>query len=113
MIPWLLIAAHMSSTGAPLSTLVADMQARHPSSGEINFRLADPDGAVAAVEAAMLEGAEIDRLDGLSAAFPEWRFSLRRSNTEPVLRLNVETLGDRAALDGHVARLRELIERYR
>ena len=90
----------------------ADMQARHPSSGEINFRLADPDAAVAAVEEAMLEGAEVDRLDGLSAAFADWRFNLRRSNTEPVLRLNVETRGDRAALDAHVARLRWLIEPF-
>ncbi len=112
MIPWLLIAAHMSAAGAPLSALVADMQARHPSSGEINFRLADPDAAVAAVQAAELEGAELDRLDGLSAAFPGWRFNLRRSNTEPVLRLNVETLGDRDALERHVARLRGLIEAF-
>jgi len=112
MIPWLLIAAHMSATGASLSALVADMQARHPSSGEINFRLSDPDAAVAAVEKVMLAGGKVDRLDGLSVAFADWRFNLRRSNTEPVLRLNVETLGDRVALDGHVARLRGLIEPF-
>ena len=98
MIPWVLIAAHMAATGLPLSALVKDMQDRHPSSGEINFRLSDPDSAVAAIEAQFTQGAEIDRLDGLSAAFPEWRFNLRRSNTEPVVRLNVETHANRSLL---------------
>ena len=50
--------------------------------------------AVAAIEAEFAQGAEIDRLDGLSAAFADWRFNLRQSNTEPVVRLNVETRGD-------------------
>ena len=94
MIPWLLVAAHMSATGQKLSTLVGAMQKAHPSSGEINFRLGDPDAAVAAIEAEFAQGAEIDRLDGLSAAFADWRFNLRQSNTEPVVRLNVETRGD-------------------
>jgi len=101
MIPWLLIAAHMSATGQPLSALVADMKARHPSSGEINFRIADPAAAVAAIEAQFAQGtqgAQIDRLDGLSVAFADWRFNLRSSNTEPVVRLNVETRGDAALL---------------
>ncbi|MCG6903699.1 MAG: phosphomannomutase, partial [Rhodobacter sp.] len=98
MIPWLLIAAHMSATGRTLSALVGDMRARHPSSGEINFTLADPGAAVAAIEAGFATGAQIDRLDGLSASFEDWRFNLRQSNTEPVVRLNVETRGDAALL---------------
>ncbi len=98
MIPWLLVAGHMSATGRPLSALVAERRAAHPSSGEINFRLGDAEAAVAAVEAEFARGAEIDRLDGLSAAFPGWRFNLRRSNTEPVVRLNVETRGDAVLL---------------
>ena len=98
MIPWVLVVAHMSATGLPLSALVADMKARHPSSGEINFRLADPEAAVKAVEAAFAQGADVDDLDGVSAAFDTWRFNLRRSNTEPVVRLNVETRGDAALL---------------
>lgn len=110
MIPWLLVLAHMSATGRSLSDLVAEMRARHPSSGEINFRLEDPDAAIARIEARYgPQATDTDRLDGLSLAFADWRLNLRKSNTEPVLRLNVETLGDRAALDAHVAALTALI----
>ena len=112
MIPWLLVLHHMSATGRSLSALVAEMRARHPSSGEINFRLDDPAAAMARCEAVYSDKAEeIDRMDGLSLSFPDWRFNLRTSNTEPVLRLNVETLGDRAALERHVAELSALIRR--
>ncbi len=112
MIPWLLVAAHMSATGQPLSALVADMRARHPSSGEINFRIADPQAAVAAIEARFAQGGEIDRLDGLSVAFDDWRFNLRMSNTEPVVRLNVETRGDRAALERHTEALSAILRGF-
>ncbi|MEM6323566.1 MAG: phosphomannomutase [Pseudomonadota bacterium] len=98
MIPWLLVLAHMSKNGQSLADLVAEMRARHPSSGEINFRLSDPEAAVAAVETQFSEGGSVDRLDGLSVAFADWRFNLRKSNTEPVVRLNVETRGDPALL---------------
>ncbi len=111
MIPWLAVAEHMSRTGRPLSALVADMQAAFPSSGEINFRIEDPGAALAAVEAAYgAEAVEIDRLDGLSLAFADWRLNLRRSNTEPVVRLNVEARGDRALL---AAKVDELTARLR
>jgi len=99
MIPWLLIAAHMSATGQTLSALVGDMRAAHPSSGEINFRLADPQAAVDAVRGQFTDGGTVDDLDGLSCAFDKWRFNLRQSNTEPVVRLNVESRGDIALLE--------------
>jgi phosphomannomutase len=111
MIPWLLIAAHMSATGQPLSALVAEMRALHPSSGEINFRLADPAAAVAAAEA-QFGGGQIDRLDGLSVAFPDWRFNLRSSNTEPVVRLNVETRGDAELLAARTAELTAMLNGF-
>ncbi|MBL9059840.1 MAG: phosphomannomutase [Mangrovicoccus sp.] len=109
MIPWLKVAEHVSASGKPLSALVAAMRADFPSSGEINFVLDDADAALARIEAAYAEGAEIDRLDGVSLAFPDWRLNLRKSNTEPVLRLNVETRGDRALLETRVAELAALI----
>ncbi|QIE43960.1 phosphomannomutase (plasmid) [Rhodobacteraceae bacterium SC52] len=110
MIPWLLIVAHMSDTGRALSDLVADMRSAFPSSGEINFRPDDPAAAVARVEAVFLDKAQgVDRLDGLSCDFGDWRFNLRSSNTEPVLRLNVETRGDRDLLARQVAQLEALI----
>lgn len=111
MIPWLLVAEHMSTTGQSLSALVADMRSNFPSSGEINFRLDDPDAAIARIEGQYLDQAvDVDRLDGVSLAFADWRLNLRRSNTEPVLRLNVETRGDRALLDARVADLTALIQ---
>ena len=90
-------------------SLVAAMRANFPSSGEINFVLDDADAALARIEATYGPGAEIDRLDGVSLAFPDWRLNLRKSNTEPVLRLNVETRGDRALLETRVAELAALI----
>ncbi|PRX35349.1 phosphomannomutase [Meinhardsimonia xiamenensis] len=110
MIPWLQVLAVMAETGRPLSDLVAEMRARHPSSGEINFRLADPAAAMAAVEAQFgAEAEETDRLDGLSMSFSNWRFNLRASNTEPVLRLNVEALGDAALVARKVEEIRAVI----
>ncbi len=106
MIPWLLIAELVSSSGRSLGDLVAERVARFPCSGEINFRVAD---AAAAVERVMTHYAPqspaIDRTDGISADFGDWRFNLRSSNTEPLLRLNLETRGDRALLE---ARTREV-----
>ena len=70
----------------------------YPCSGEINRKLADPHAALQRVEARYHEAIGIDRTDGLSLEFPTWRFNLRSSNTEPVLRLNVETRQDPALL---------------
>lgn len=99
MIPWLLVLELMSRTGQPLSALVAARQRRYPVSGEINRKLPDPDGALRRVEAFYGKDAiRRDRTDGLSLEFAAWRFNLRPSNTEPVLRLNVETRQDPALL---------------
>ena len=95
MIPWLLIAELMSRKALPLSELVAERIAMFPSSGEINSRLEDPQGAVERVLAAYRKKAvAIDYTDGISVDMGQWRFNLRTSNTEPVLRLNVESRGD-------------------
>ncbi|MBT8408972.1 MAG: phosphomannomutase [Litoreibacter sp.] len=110
MIPWLLVAELMSRTGQPLSTLVAEMRAHFPSSGEINFKVTDADAAAAAFEAAYLAQAEgIDRIDGLSLDFGTWRVNVRQSNTEPVLRLNIETRGDKDLLQEKVEEISALI----
>ncbi|MEL6169855.1 MAG: phosphomannomutase, partial [Pseudomonadota bacterium] len=104
MIPWLLVAEHMGRTGQSLSALVAEMRTSFPSSGEINFRLPDPDKAAAEVEAAFAPDAiGIDRMDGVSLEFETWRFNIRKSNTEPLLRLNVETRGRTELLEDKVA----------
>jgi phosphomannomutase len=110
MVPWLLVAAHMSKTGQPLSALVDGMRAAFPTSGERNYRVTD----AAAIRDRVLAhftpaGPEIDRLDGLSIAFPDWRLNLRSSSTEPLLRLNIETRGDRALLAEKLAEVEALI----
>jgi len=93
MIPLLMIARLVSQTGKSLGELVGEMMANYPCSGEVNSTVADVKTVLEKVEAAY-PGGEVDRLDGLSIDFPEWRFNLRGSNTEPVIRLNVETRGD-------------------
>ncbi|WP_209427583.1 phosphomannomutase [Pararhodobacter sp. SW119] len=110
MIPWLLIAELVSRRGRSLADLVAELRAAHPSSGEINFRLPDPAAAVSRVRQAFEPAAlAVDTTDGLGLDFADWRFNLRASNTEPVLRLNVETRGDPALLARQVGALRALI----
>ena len=109
MIPWLLVAELMGRSGRSLADLLAEARAAFPSSGEINFRVADVAAAVGRVEAA-LAGGKVDRLDGLSISFADWRVNLRASNTEPLLRLNIETRGDPDGLTRRVAEVSRLIE---
>ncbi len=95
MIPWLLVAGVLSRTGKKLSELVADRAARFPVSGEINRAHKHPSLAMQRVFESYEEDAtSIDRTDGLSMELDGWRFNVRMSNTEPLLRLNVESRGD-------------------
>ena len=113
MIPWLLVAGLVSSGGQPLSALVADRIRRFPVSGEINRQLADPAAALARVRARYAAGAEvIDETDGLGIAFHDWRFNLRASNTEPVIRLNVESRGDVELMQARTAEILALLSRH-
>ena len=111
MIPWLLVAEILSTAGQPLSALVRDRQVAFPVSGEINRRVSDPKAVIAKVEAAYAAtpGSK-DYTDGLSFAAQDFRFNIRSSNTEPVLRLNVETRGNQALLQEKTAELLRLIE---
>ena len=93
MVPWLLIASLLSKTGEKLSELVADRVAAFPVSGEINNRVEEPDAVIAEIEKKYSTGRK-DYTDGVSIAFPDFRFNVRKSNTEPLLRLNVESRGD-------------------
>ena len=99
MIPWLLVMELMSSSGRPLSELVNAMMLAYPSPGEINRAVADPTSAIARVrEHYETEALLVDEIDGVSMEFTDWRFNLRMSNTEPVVRLNVETRADELLL---------------
>jgi phosphomannomutase len=99
MIPWLLLAQQMSRTGKTLKQLVSEMQARFPASGEINLHLDDAKKALAAVRQRFDGGAVgIDETDGISIENATWRLNVRASNTEPVVRVNVESRGDEALM---------------
>lgn len=109
MIPWLLMAQLVSQNG-PLAKLVADRKAAFPSSGEINFTLDDPQGAIARVRAEFEPLAvRLDQTDGLGFDFGDWRFNLRSSNTEPVVRLNVEARGNPDSVTSGIDRVKHLL----
>jgi len=93
MIPFLLVAQLVSKTGRSLGDLVGEMIQNYPCSGEVNSEVKDVRATLAAVEEKYKDG-KMDKLDGLSVEYPNWRFNLRGSNTEPVIRLNVESRGD-------------------
>ena len=95
MIPWLLILEMMSRTNKSLSSLIADQKSNFPSSGEINFNIENVDDSLKKVIDFYQKGyLQRDDFDGISLTFDSWRFNLRRSNTEAVVRLNVESRGD-------------------
>ncbi len=94
MIPWLIVAQVLCETGRPLSELVSERIGLFPVSGELNYRVPDAQLAITAIQARYAPLAlTTDRTDGLSFEFKDWRFNLRSSNTEPLLRLNVEARG--------------------
>jgi phosphomannomutase len=110
MIPWLLIAELVSKSGRSLTDLLASRRAAFPSSGEVNFRVKDADAAIAAVRSAYAVGAEVDEMDGLSLSHAGWRLNVRKSNTEPLVRLNVEARGNASNLSGMVPEVALVIQ---
>ncbi len=116
MIPWLLVAELISSTGKPLSALVSERIEKHPSSGEINFKVTDANVTLDNIIAKYKPAAsKIDETDGIGFEFREpnggeWRFNLRKSNTEPVIRLNVESRGDMQLMMSKTEELSNLIK---
>ncbi|HBT4743903.1 phosphomannomutase CpsG [Klebsiella pneumoniae] len=95
MIPWLLVAELLCIKSQSLSLLVGERMNSYPASGEINSALKDPKGAINRVLEKYAEDAiSVDYTDGISIEYTNWRFNLRSSNTEPVVRLNVESRGD-------------------
>ena len=110
MIPWLLVLETMSQSGRKLSDLLAEPMRRFPTSGEINRRVDDAGAVIARIRAVYGPKSErIDETDGVGMDFERWRFNLRMSNTEPLIRLNVETRGDAGLLREKTAELLEAI----
>lgn len=111
MIPWLLVCELISRKGKPLSQLVAERMAAFPASGEINRTVDDAAALLAAVEKVYAPLAlAVDHTDGLSMDFADWRFNMRMSNTEPVVRLNVESRRNTALMKAKTAELLALMQ---
>ncbi len=108
MIPFLLILQLMSEEKKTLAQLVDEMIADYPCSGEINSTIDDPAGKIKEIEKKYSDG-KIDHLDGVSIEYPNWRFNLRMSNTEPILRLNVESRGDEKLMKEKTEELLKII----
>ena len=115
MIPWLLVLAVMSESGKTLSELVGERQRLYPASGEINRKISERMGDTKAVLARVQSNYQarakaIDFTDGLSMEFERWRFNLRGSNTEPLVRLNVESRGDAALMHDKTGEILRLLD---
>ena len=115
MIPWLLVLAVMSESGKALSELVGERQRLYPVSGEINRRISERIGDTKAILARVqcnyqARAKSIDYTDGLSMEFERWRFNLRGSNTEPLVRLNVESRADAALMQDKTAEILRLLD---
>ncbi|MEW5902949.1 MAG: phosphomannomutase CpsG [Pseudomonadota bacterium] len=110
MIPWLLVVELISRSGKSLSKLVGERIAAYPCSGEINYRVADVKQTIERVlQHYIPQGPVVDRTDGVSVEFPDWRFNLRGSNTEPLLRLNVEARADEKLMKERTAEIARLL----
>jgi phosphomannomutase/phosphomannomutase/phosphoglucomutase len=111
MIPWMLVAELMCATGEPLSRLVGDRMQRFPASGEINRAVADKDEAIRRVrERYEPEARVVDETDGIGMEFADWRFNLRKSNTEDYVRLNAESRGDRELMERKTAEVLQILD---
>ena len=111
MIPWLLVAELVSIKNQSLGDLVKDRVSSFPSSGEINFKVKDADSSITSVlENYRTQAKTLDKMDGFSLTIDDWRFNLRKSNTEPLVRLNVESKGTSINLDEQVKKISKLLK---
>lgn len=112
MIPWLLVLELLSRTGKAMSELLNERIAKYPCSGEINSKVSDAKAVLHRIEELYVSGRQdclVNKLDGLSVEYPDWRFNLRISNTEPVIRLNVEARGNARLMQAKTAELLSVI----
>ena len=110
MLPWLLVAKLVAESEQTLGERVHGRMKLYPCSGEINSRVEDPQQVLDRVQKKYkINALNEQHIDGLSMEFKQWRFNLRSSNTEPLLRLNVESKGDKAMMEDKTAEILSLI----
>ena len=111
MIPWLLIAELLCVKQQPISTMVKDRIKLFPSSGEINFKVKNAQATIQYIEDFdWQEPFEIKRIDGIDMIFEQWRLNIRSSNTEPVIRLNIESKQNAQLVDSKLKQIIEIIK---
>lgn len=111
IIPWLLVWEYLSNSNLSLSGIISERKTLFPSSGEINFRVLNTAKCIERIQNHFTSiASSVDELDGLSMSFDSWRFNLRKSNTEPLIRLNIETRGDQVLLKEKTNELKFLIK---
>ncbi len=113
MLPWLLVAKLIIQSGQSLAEMVEECQQKYPCSGEINRKVSNAKGIVDKIYEFYAQDAKMEnRLDGLSLTFDQWRFNIRSSNTEPLLRLNVEARGDHALMQEKTEEILNIIDNF-
>ena len=111
MLPWLLVASLMQQSGKSLAELVTERMEAYPCSGEINMRVHDAPALMQQVRDRYAAYAEHeDSIDGVNLEFAQWRFNVRMSNTEPLLRLNVESRGNRVLMEEKTAEILSFLQ---
>ncbi len=111
MIPWLLAAELISTSGKSLSQLVGERMAMFPASGEINRQVKDAAATLQRLhDTYALDALEVDDTDGYSFEYEDWRFNIRMSNTEPVVRLNVESRADPDLMQSKVTEILAILD---
>jgi phosphomannomutase len=110
MIPWLLVLERICTSGKSLAELVDERIQRFPCSGEINRKVPDGKAAISSIQSKYVrEAKSLDFTDGLSMEFSDWRLNLRSSNTEPLIRLNVESRGSHEHMQEKTAEILALL----
>ena len=112
MIAFLLILDFLGKSDRTLEEIINERIAKFPSSGEINFEVADPDKVIASMIARFSSVAAIDKIDGVSFTFENWRFNIRKSNTEPLIRLNVESKKSHKIVKTRLKMITNLIKEF-
>ena len=112
ILPCFLVIELLSTLNKPLSQLLADMYKKFPSSGEQNFMVKRPDYVISKIVEKFEDEAKLDITDGVSLEYDDWRFNIRKSNTEPLIRLNVECKGLKDKLNKKVSLLSKTIKLY-
>lgn len=113
MIPWLLVAELMSTSGIGLGQMIQSRMEKFPCSGELNYKVTDTSLVINEIEGTFAASASLDKTDGVSFEFEDWRFNVRASNTEALLRLNIEAKNSNISIEAKRKEIENIIMGFR